>query len=50
MIDIEWEDGFFDVGGDLFLVVIVVDCIKYELICEFFVIDLFEYLMIKNIS
>ncbi|MCY7822955.1 amino acid adenylation domain-containing protein [Bacillus spizizenii] len=50
MTDIEWEDGFFDVGGDSLLAVTVADRIKHELTCEFSVTDLFEYSTIKNIS
>ncbi|MCY8320675.1 amino acid adenylation domain-containing protein [Bacillus inaquosorum] len=50
MSDIEWEDGFFDVGGDSLLAVTVADRIKHELSCEFSVTDLFEYSTIKNIS
>ncbi|MCV2515295.1 amino acid adenylation domain-containing protein [Bacillus subtilis] len=48
--DIEWDDGFFDVGGDSLLAVTVADRIKHELSCEFSVTDLFEYSTIKNIS
>lgn len=44
------EDGFFDVGGDLFLVVVVVEWIKKELDCEFSVIELFEYFIICVVS
>ncbi|MDF4189500.1 phosphopantetheine-binding protein, partial [Ligilactobacillus salivarius] len=47
--DIEWDDGFFDVGGDSLLAVTVADRIKHELSCEFSVTDLFEYSTIKNI-
>ncbi len=48
--EIEWEDGFFDVGGDSLLAVTVADRIKHELSCEFSVTDLFEFSSIKNIS
>jgi len=44
------EDGFFDVGGDSLLAIIVADRIKKNLECDFNVTKLFQYTNIKDIS
>ncbi|TCS93645.1 non-ribosomal peptide synthetase [Hazenella coriacea] len=48
--DVGVEDGFFDVGGDSLLAVVVAERIKKELHCDFSVTELFEYATIKAIS